>query len=339
MSVSIKKANKTNQHSVFDFFPTPRFLEMPAPGLSLSESGMHLIEFLHTKKSVSVGKFAHKVFSGEWLRGGDVEDSAALTADLEKFRIEHDLHYIRASLPEEKAYLFSTVLGSEQVDNIHTALEFLLEENVPLTLAESVFDYHIGSTDSETGKTRVSVSVVAESSVQKFLDIFRAAGFVPLHFEIESQAITKALIASGDTRVSLILNVGVNKIGFYICDGRSVVFTSTIPFEEINDPKSLNEETARAIGEEIRKFSLFWQSQLDKASEKPRPVERFLILSPANIRNKLTVLLGQKFDVSFEEPDVWTNLFSTNEYIPPISRSDSHEYAVAVGLAMPRLKK
>lgn len=33
-------------------------------------------------------------------------------------------------------------------------------------------------------------------------------------------------------------------------------------------------------------------------------------------------------------PDVWHNAFDINSYVPPITRNDSFEYAIAAGLAL-----
>ena len=200
--------------SFFDFFPTPKFLEMPSPGLSLSDNGIRFIEFTRSRHGLVLKRFDFVPFAIPLIVSGVIQNSELLIKELEAFREKHNLRYIRTSLPEERAYLFTTEIASAQIDHIRTAIEFSIEENVPLSVSESVFDYtKIEQKNSESKKDlRVSVSVFPEQVVREYLEAFRSAGFEPMHFEIESQAIAKAVIGKDDHSTNIILHVGSEKI-------------------------------------------------------------------------------------------------------------------------------
>jgi len=329
----------------FDLFPTPKFLEMPAPGLAVSEKALRLIEFKEGKHGYILSKADALQFTQPFFSEGNIANPQELVALLETFRKKNDLHYIRTSLPEERAYLFSTVVPDLSGDELRASIESTIEENVPLSVSEAVFDYTIIAKQDFQGRPglKVTVSVLPEKVVSEYLDIFRAAGFEPLHFEIESQAITKAVVPRQDSRVCLIVNLSFGKSGFYISDGGAVSFTATQPTSLWADA-TLKAEAGFAfskpgplkeIGDEIRKIFLYWQTQADQKNEKARPITHIVLTGEAAGIEGLPEALASEFGVSAAIADVWQNVFSLHDYIPEISKKDSLSFAAAVGLALP----
>lgn len=326
----------------FDLFPTPKFLEMPAPGLAVSEKAIHLIEFTHSKNGYVISKSDTLPFAQPFLSEGNIENPQELITLLETFRKKHNLRYIRTSLPEERAYLFSITVPELTGDELRATIESTIEENVPLSVAEAVFDYTVVGTEDFQGRPglKVTVSVLPEKVVSEYIDIFRAAGFEPLHFEIESQAITKAVVPRKDDRVCLILNLSRGKGGFYITDGGAVSFTATIPlplFEEASDVFA-NSSTSKEIVAEIKKIFLYWQTQADRKDQKFRPVTHIILTGDEGGRDGIPEALSAEFTVSVAVANVWQNVFSLHDYIPDISKKDSQSFAAAVGLALPHQK-
>lgn len=340
--------------SFFDFFPTPRFLEMPAPGLSLSDRGLHLIEFAHNKNVSSIAKSDTAIFQNKIIESGNIINTEELTRVLGEFGKKNDLHYVRASLPEERAYLFTTTIPNVSKEEIRTTIEFVIEENVPLMLSETVFDYAVMGPEEHDGRPglKVSVSALPENVVSEYLDVFRKAGLEPLHFEIESQAITKAVTPRDDKSVSIIINLNKNKAGLYISDCGAVSFTSTIaisdPISNSFTPNLANNNqdkkdlvtnspsaSVRAIVDEIRKIFLYWQTQFDKKNKTARPIERIILVGEMAENKGLSEFFSSQFDIPLEVANVWRNAFSLHDYIPEISKKDSMSFAAAIGLALP----
>jgi hypothetical protein len=334
-----KITQKPHKSSFFDFFPTPKFLEMPAPGLSISDRGAHLMDFSHDKEGLRVKRFADLTFPDRYIVDGEIKNRDALIEALSNFRKENDLKYVRVSLPEERAYLFSTTISSAQAENIRTSIEFIIEENVPLSVSEVVFDYNIIPTkEKHDDHIRISVSVVPESVVEEYLGILRSAGLEPLHFEVESQAIAKAVIPNKDTSVSVIANINHDKVGLYICDGGAVSFTSTFPISNSTEKESVasSEKILVDISTELKKIFMYWQTQADHLDIKPEPISRIILTGDDAGRFKELSLLTKTFSVPVIEANVWQNTFSLDKYIPEIPKERSLSFATAVGLAMPR---
>lgn len=340
--------------SFFDFFPTPKFLEMPAPGLALTDSGLKFIEF-GTEKGVTVIKrYASSPLPKGLIEAGAIIDQEALIKALENFRKSWGLRYIRTSLPEERAYLFQTVVPKVSDTELKTAVESTLEENVPLSVSEVIFDYSVLPRDESIpeDKLAVSVSVIPEVLVLEYLSVFRAAGFMPLHFDIESQAVEKSVIGKGDTDVSLVVNLNKTKAGLYIVSQNAVTFTSTVAIDapltekkkdiEINPSAALmsDEEviasypSLKVLVAEIQKVFLYWQTQADRQNRKIEPIEKIVLCGEEAGREGVGHYLAHALSTKVELANVWKNALSFDQYIPDIKLEDSLSYAAAVGLAL-----
>ncbi len=318
--------------SFFDYFPTPKFLEMPSPGLSLSEKSLRLIEFARGKNGLELSKTDSFQFPEPYISEGNIIKPQELIQALSNFREKNDLHYIRTSLPEERAYLYSVVVPVLDEEDLRVSVESTLEENVPLSVSEAVFDYTIVGPQSFQGRpgTKVTVSVLPEKVVTEYLNIFRSAGFEPFHFEIESQAIAKAILPKDDTRVCLIVNFMKEKIGFYISDAGAVSFTSTTAVT-ISDGGPY-----APLADAAKKIFLYWQARADQRNEKVNPITHIILVGERSLEVGVAEFLAQTFEVQSVIADVWQNAFSLRDYIPEISKKDSLSYATAIGLALHR---
>jgi Tfp pilus assembly PilM family ATPase len=319
--------------SFFDFFPAPKFLEMPSPGLSLSDAGVRFIEFGEEKHGLILKDFGEASFSPDFMVGGKIENSQGLITALTDFRKEKNIHYIRTTLPDERAYLYTTDVPNVNEKEMRTAVEFTLEENVPLSVSEVVFDYNILAPKEgvvlKKDTTRVSVSVLPRDVVSEYLNVFQAAGFTPLHFEIESQSVAKAIVPRGNKGTFLLLNIGKIKTSVSIVSDWEVSFTSTV---------STSEDLATAF-EEIKKITVYWQTQADRRNEIAEPFEKIFLCGEGAARPDLATIVSGKTGIRAQVADVWVNVFSLKDYIPDITLEKSLGYASAIGLALKHRKK
>lgn len=346
----------------FDFFPAPRFLEMPAPGLSLTDAGVRLIEFKQEGGNFVLKQHGEVIFPKDIIISGAIKDAPELVNILKDFRKKHDVEYIRTMLPEERAYLFRTKVQNIRDRDIRTSVEFTIEENVPVSVSETVFDYTVLSeTKGEDGSEMldVSVSVIQQDVVNEYLEVFQQAGFTPLHFEVESQAVTKAVVPRNDRRTLLIVNIGRFRAGIYVVSDETVSFSSTVPISlpQNNQNKDLTEdgleytrldkegkkiETKLSQGyagfdtaiAEIKKIFLFWKSQTDKVGLPIQQIETILICGDEGHRPGIAEYIEKQVKIPAHIGDVWTNVFSFHDYVPDIPLEESLSYAGAIGLAL-----
>jgi type IV pilus assembly protein PilM len=341
--------------SFFDFFPTPKFLEMPAPGMALTDAGITFIEFGYHNDELEIERYGSADLPQGLIVGGVIKDQEHFVHALENFRKSFKLQHIRTSFPEERAYLFQTTVPDVGTGELRDAVEATIEENVPLSLSEIVFDYNVlPKTDTTSeGKINVSVSVVPETVVLEYLSAFRTAGFIPLHFDVESQAVTKALVSPNDAGVSLIVNLNTTKAGIYIVSDSAVTFSSIINVEPPNKPRThfpknqdKNAELSQvdilsdyssfpSLVQEIKKIFLYWQAQADRLNQRPRQIERIILCGNEAGRPGITEYIESETKLKTELGNVWRNVCTFEHYIPPIPLAESLAYAGAVGLALP----
>src|SRR4051812_7892716 len=92
---------------IFDAFPTPKFLDIPFAGLSISDSAIHCIAFGKKHNALFIEKYAQKTIPPGIVTSGQVNNIEEMVAMLQTIKKDLDLKYIKVSLPEEKAYLFT----------------------------------------------------------------------------------------------------------------------------------------------------------------------------------------------------------------------------------------
>jgi len=328
---------------------------MPAPGMALTDSGITFIELGSHQHGLEVERYGTSALPSGLIVDGVIQDQEHFVHTLESFRKSFKLQHIRTSLPEERAYLFQTTVPIVSSEDLHGAVEATIEENVPLSVAEVVFDYNVlPRTDlTPEGKQNVSVSVIPEVVVLEYLSSFRSAGFNPLHFDVESQAVTKALIPPTDASVSLIVNLNTTKAGIYIVSDSAVTFSSTVTLTPPLKPRILSSRIKKedvelaekniiadypslvTLVQEIKKIFLYWQAKADRRNERPRDIERIIICGDEGGRLGVAGYIAGETKLKTELGNVWRNVCSFENYVPPIPLAESLAYAGAIGLALP----
>lgn len=353
-----------------EFFPPPRFLEMPVVGLDISDSAVSALELVRHKGMFALGRFGRRALPEGSITGGYVNDKDAVVGELRKLKDELKLDFVNASLSEEKAYLFKTKIPRVARKEIRGALEFKLEENVPIPASDAIFDYTvIAQTGHRADKhLDVSVTVLPRKAVGVYVEILAAAKLVPLSFEIEAQAIARAVTAVGDRDTALVVNFGEHKTGLFIVSDEVVHFTSTVAIggRHITEAiaKYLSIGTAEAVAikqehaafksrknidlffslmnavsalkDEINKLSVYWSTHTDSAGEQGRNIAKIVLCGRDAGLSGFSDYLSLSLQSRVEVANVWQNAFSLDEYIPPLPFDESLDYAAAVGLALPK---
>lgn len=353
------------------FFPTPKFLKMHAVGIDISDASIKFVELVNTRFGKVPGRFGeHKIEKGI-VSGGEVQDMGRLAEALISLKENFGLDFIRASLPEEKAYIFRThIQDSIKEDQIRNILEFKLEEHVPISPQEAVFDYdvvgwHKNRVDAN-GHIEVAVSVYPKNTIAKYTEVFRRAGLVPLSFEIEAQAIARAVIPKDDVCTCIIVDFGKTRTGLAIVNKGTLSFTSTLEVEgqaltdavvkyrsvspliakRIKNEEGLmgNKENkellvsmmgvVELLKEEIHKHYRYWHTRRDEDGKLVDKIEKIILCGgDANLKG-LPEYLSNALKIKVERGNVWTNAFSFKDVIPDIDYNSSLSYAPAIGLAL-----
>ncbi|MEK7179849.1 MAG: pilus assembly protein PilM [Patescibacteria group bacterium] len=341
--------------SFFDLFPVPKFLEMPAVGLSLSDDAVRFVEFEHKGNGLRLKRFGEKIIPPTVMHSGHIDDAQALIEALKEFKKQFGLNFIRTALPEEKGYLFQTEIPIINPKEVRESVEFKIEENVPLSLSEIVFDYRVVNVRNDNNYLDVVVCVLPMKVATIYSDIFKAAGLTPLSLSIESQAITQAVIKQGDEGAVLIIHLNKATTGFYVVEKEVVHFSSTITRGSdslfanlppaLHDslkkdekgkkyiPQAFQPEAGKVFSETAKKFISYWDSY--KGNTEGKSVEKIIVCGDNAYNRDFLNFIEGGLGIGVQAGNIWTNAFSFDDYIPDISFENSSNFVEAAGLALP----
>lgn len=337
----------SRQKTFFDIFPTPEFLLLSTTGIAITDTDTKFVQ-LRRKIFGDGFELAHasKVDNPEGaVESGLINNTNELISTLKQLSSHYNIRYARASLPEEKAYLFTTNINWVPPEGLKDAVAFIVEENVPVSLAESVFDFEIVSEDKSAGEIKLSVSVLPKNVVDAYVRLFESASITPISFDLESQAIARAVIRRGDTEPTLIINLSLKKTGFYVVEEEVVQFSTTLAYgigEDESYP-SLND-----LRTEMQKIFVFWNTRTDslrpssseasKSGKLGKKIEKVILCGLGGNKMDFVEKLMNEKEVPFVMADVWQNISPSHSRVPEIPLDESLDYASAIGLVLPRDK-
>ncbi len=344
-------------------FPAPSFLVIPAVGIDFSDATMRIMKLSENIHGILPTQYAEETIPEGCMKGGRIADEVKFTNFLSKVQKEHELKYVRVAIPESQTYSFTLTLDILALPDIRSAIELVLEDNIPLRAIETVFDYHI-ILQTETNLL-VQVVAIADLAAQSFCNCFINAGLIPISFELDGQAIARAVLPPNDEGSYMIVDFGANRTGMTIVTRGTAVFTSTVEFggkalldilqKELNvsfeEAQRLKREYGLSAGgehknifqllvggistlkDEINRRYIYWHEKKDQFGEFPPITTVYLCGGHSNLRGLADYLsVGLKLNVVQVNP--WANCVSFDNAIPDITYEESMSYVTAIGLAL-----
>ncbi len=242
-----------NLAKIFDAFPTPKFLSIPYAGLSISDNTVRCVKFGRKGNHLYVEKFTKKTLVPGVITGGEVNNKDELVNLVETIKKELNLDYVKVSIPEEKGYLFTAKIPIVPEKEVKSTIEKKMEENVPVSPAELIFNYKL-TPNIEKERLDIVVSALPINVVDMYVDVLEKSGLKMVSLEIESQAVARALIKPDDKETLLIIHFGFGKASLYVVSERVVHFTSTVTI------KSDSSEGLDMLSQEIERLFAYWHT-------------------------------------------------------------------------------
>ena len=203
-----------------------------------------------------------------------------------------------------------------------------------------------------------------------YVAVAHDAGIVPVTFLTEAQAVARAVVEAGDKRTILVVNIGDTQTVTSVVEGGILAFTSSFPIgietlvkdiskrfsilpertraflespEELTEAK--NEVTAtdfsdafsdnvRVLRDEIEKVITYWQTRKEDGAMVAPLVEE-IVLVGVRVVPWFVPYLTKESRLPTSVANIWRNVFSFDDYIPPIISEESLRFVAAVGLAIP----
>lgn len=349
--------------SFLSFFPVPKFLKTPSFGLDISDRSLKFIELINTKSGFQIGRHGeHKLPEGI-IESGKIKDPKWLAEVLSSLRRE-GLRSVRVMLPEEQVYLFKLRLEKSGLVNIRESLELVLEEHVPISAQDAVFDYELLKEDARGLELQVAAS--PKNVIESYLAVFKMAEISVQSFELEAEAIYRAVVKRGDLETYMIVDFGEKRTGIFIVSSGFVAFSSTldvggmmlvemiaknfkISLEEAEIMKkkyglqrnaenrelfSVLLNSVSVLRDELVKHFLYWHTHKNEDGKNNPPIKKIILCGgDANLIG-LAEYLAVSMKSQVELADVWTNILGPEDQVPEINFKQAISLTAALGLAL-----
>lgn len=349
-------------------FPPPSYMRMPSIGVDISDAS---IKYIHFHPAHGADDLALDVFGDEPLEegvvvGGEIQNAKTLIATLQKVRQKSSTPYVRVSLPEERAYIFETVVADTTPFNeIRGLLEFSLEENVPLSPKDAFFDYQIVEDITTEHMLRIVVTVYARDVILSYYEACVAAGFTPIAFEVEAAAVARAVTPREKNETFMLVDFGRRRTGIGIVHNGILVYTSTVEVggatlsaamrgvlgdtdEEAltvmkntfgidaghRDPAVREVLLAQidTLIDALRARFEYWNTRSEEHGT--RPIAHLVLCGGSSNLLGLPEYLEKALEVPATRANVWERAFPSGETVPAIPKTHSYGYTTAIGLAL-----
>ncbi len=353
---------------IVDFFPPPKFLMMPAVGLDISDRKVRFLEFEEGKNGLVVKRYGEMNIPPGVIVSGSIKRINELRKVLSAFRKKHGLEFVRVSLPEERVYLAKMEVLNVATNKLRDTIAFQLEEHVPIRADEAVFDYQIiRKTPNKNNHLDVTVSVLAEKEMKGYVDMFEGTGMTPVSFEIEAQAIARAIVPNVSNDTCMIIDFGRTRTGISVISDGVVRFASTIDIgsetittaiekkfsishaeaEKMKNEKKVSKSendkefllaiisTLSILQDELDKLYVYWHTYRQDGIEEKKIQKIILCGGGANLKG-LKDYLASSLRVTVVVANPWENVNSFENYIPEIPFNKALGYTAVIGLALPR---
>lgn len=352
---------------------TRRVLEPPAFGLDISDL---TIKFTHLRRRGSgfvldyfgeVSLPEGVVVSGEVRKEGDlvaVLKDGLRTAEGRRVATR----FCIASLPEEKSFVRLIELPALKVEDIAHAVRWEVEGVIPLRFEEIYYDYALMPAMSEASTHRdVLITAFPRNVVDSYHRAITRAGFLPLALELESQAVSRAIVPKDFYSTPfIIVDIGAARTSFIIFVSGSVIFTKTVAIggrdleaaivsalgvavEEARKIKievGLNKSYAggkvfealmsqvQALASELQQQLWFYLEHPAKRHESLPDIERVLLCGgDANLIG-LEKYIATTIKKLTTVADPFVNFHLPPGTIPSLPKNQSLKYSTAIGLAL-----
>jgi type IV pilus assembly protein PilM len=346
------------------YFPTPSYLAMRSCAIDISDQTIKYGELDPTSKGLRVGRYGQVKIPPGIVVSGKIVDSKKVVNILRELALRLKLTFVRVSLPEEQMYLFTLSMPKiGDREDLKEAILLQIEEHIPLKASDTTFDYSIISENNET--VFVEVAATASNTIESYVQVFQDAGLTPISFELEAQAIARAIIPQADKSPVMIVDFGETRTGVSIAYNGRVLFTTTLDIggEILTNMIAKNlsmtfaeaEKLKRTYGtdesmtadevfpiiingisvlrDELNKHYLYWKTHNYDGAEH-EPISRIILCGGGANLPGVADYLEASMKVKVEHANVWVNILDPREYIPDMSRKESLDYATVFGLAL-----
>jgi len=352
-------------------------LHPPAFGLDISDLSLKIAYLKRQEKGFQLHAFGEFPIAPGVVERGEVMQGDVLAQTIREavksFGSKLSTKQVVASLPEEQAFLQLMQLPRMKKEELEHAVRFEAENYVPHAIEKVYLDFQVVKPfHNHLEHTDVLLAALPRTMVDPYLEALEHSGLTVKVLEIESLAISRALVPKETAPMPLLLvDFGATRTSFVVFSGYSLRFTASIPVSSSQLTKSIaqalklteeraeelkisfglerqDDEQGRAVFEalappllnlvgQIKKHLSYYESHTahQHLGANQQRIKRIIVSGGgANLRG-FTRFLSKELEREVILGNPWVNILETSlKELPPLSFGESLKYTAALGLAL-----
>ncbi len=352
------------------WFPTPALILPRAVGIDISDASIKWLALAPHGQRYRVETYGEEPLQEGAVVNGTIKNVDMLAEALRQLKTHlGGIECAHAALPEEAAYVFEMHVpeGTSREEALHM-IEFEFEGRVPIAPKASVFDFDVIQKHDDGVGEDIGVAVFPSELAESYVAAFATAGINLLSLESEARSIARAISkGTADEPITLLVDFGRARTGFAVLKRGVPIFTSTVEIggdkitRALMEKLSLSPEAAQvfkneqgllpadgpkspgleavvgatsALADEIARHYHYWDTRRNEQGNRMTPVGQVILVGGSSNLKGLADYIAGRVQAQTAVGDIWQRICNFDEYIPPIDRRSSLQYATAAGLAL-----
>lgn len=311
-------------------FPTPKFLKPDFLGVSFSDTNIKVLYFDKNEKDHKIIKQLIPLEKG-LIEEGKIIKAKEVSDKLKKIKEIFEIDYVYFAIPDEIAYVYSTNIPVIKNGSIEESVLFTIEENIPLSVNDAVFDYKPVSIEQKEDGYTSQVVVVAspQNEILNYVNTIESSGLFVIGAIHESQAIASALIEKNKKGTYFIVHARENRIGTYLVRDGLVNFSTVTNISKDNYQEQFLVEYEKFV-EYSTKYSL----------HSGDPIKSVFVCGEFEYAKKIIESNEKSPDLvkNLKLSNVWSNVLEIEKEIPNIPYEESLNFAGPIGVLLSDVK-
>ncbi|MDP2641194.1 MAG: type IV pilus assembly protein PilM [Candidatus Yanofskybacteria bacterium] len=352
-------------------------LHPTAFGLDISDLSLKIAYLKPQGKGFQLQSFGNFPIAEGIVERGEIKQGDALAQAIKKavqsLGTKLPTRHVVASLPEEQAFLQVMQLPRMKKEELEHAVRFEAENYVPHAIEKVYLDFQVVHPfHNHLDHMDVLLAALPKIVVDPYLDVLERSGLSPKALEIESLAISRALIPKETAPMPLLLvDFGASHTSFVVFSGYSLRFTASIPVssrqltysiarsmnikedeaEELKVNYGLDrqdEEKGKAVSdallvpladfaEQIKKHLSYYESHTahQHMGTNQQRIKRIILSGGGANLKGFPRFLAKQLEREVVLGNPWGNILETSlKELPPLPFGESLKYTAALGLAL-----
>ena len=315
--------------SLLKYFPPPKFIDPVKVGISFSDLSIKAVLFEKGSFGPAVKSLMIPLEQGI-IKEGLILKPEELVKKLKEVKEKINSPFISFTIPDEVTYIFSSSVPISQGKDATESIAFSIEENVPISLSDTVFDFiPIGVKQIDSGyEGSFIVAACVRVEVEKIINSLERAGFDVVCGIPESQAVVNAVIPKNSEGFSCVVHIRDNRVGMYLVN-KNVVTFATI--------RSLSpEDYENQVADEYEKFDEYYNKYGDS---KGSTIKNVFVCGEFEYAKRAVSIISSKCQPSIKVvlANIWSNSLSLHESTPNLPYEKSLSFAGSVGATIDNL--